>query len=172
MNHSLLLLIVAYALLAFLLLFLCVWTRWHVAVKIGLVALVTVAYFVAYEGWQESQGWPAQVQLPQRFVLLAVVTEEPSSELGHKGNIYLWVNALKNNKPAAQPRAYRLPYDKDLHSLFNDAMKKNRQGNSQMGTLEPPSGPRGKGFSWLMPGPGDKPKIKISDLPRPQLPEK
>ncbi len=170
MNHSLLLLSVAYALLAFLLLCLCVWTRWHIALKIGLVSLVTVFYFIAYDGWLGSQGWPAEDALPKRFVLLAMVVEEPNKERESKGNIFIWVNALEANRPAAEPRSYRLPYDKDLHSLFGEAMKKSRQGISQMGTTEPKAGP--KGFSWLRPPGNDKLTIKISDLPRPQLPEK
>ena len=81
----------------------------------------------------------------------------------------MWVNALENGKPSAQPRAYRLPYAKDLHALLNEGMKKVRQGVSQMGTAEPKTGP--KGFSWLRPG-SDEQNVKIRDLPVPQLPEK
>ena len=100
-------------------------------------------------------------------VLLAAVIEEPSAK--SKGALYVWVNELKDGKPAAVPRAYRLPYSKDLHSLLNEGMKKVRQGISQMGTAEPKTGP--KGFAWLRPG-SDEQNVKIRDLPVPQLPEK
>ena len=76
---------------------------------------------------------------------------------------------MPTGKPSALPRAYRLPYAKDLHAMLNEGMKKSRQGVSQMGTTEPKAGP--KGFSWLRPG-SDEQVVKIRDLPAPQLPEK
>lgn len=170
MSASLLTLTAVYVLLAFLLLCLCLWTRWSVWLKMALVGVVTVFYFLAYDGVHGVLGWPAEEALPKRFVLLALVVDEPNKEKGNKGSLFIWVNGLEDNRPVAEPRAYRLPYEKDLHSLFNEAMKKNRQGISQMGTTEPKSGP--KGFSWLRPPGNDKLTIKISDLPRPQLPEK
>lgn len=170
MSASLLVLTATYALLAFLLLCLCFWTRWAVWLKIGLVLVVTAFYFLAYDSVHGVLGWPAEEALPKRFVLLAVVVDEPSKERGSKGSLFLWVNGIEDNRPVAEPRSYRLPYEKDMHSLFNEAMKKNRQGISQMGTTEPKTGP--KGFSWLRPPGNDKLTIKISDLPRPQLPEK
>ena len=69
----------------------------------------------------------------------------------------------------AQPRAFRLPYTKDLHALLNEGMKKVRQGVSQMGSSEPKAGKRDA--SWLRPG-SDEQVVKIRDLPAPQLPEK
>ena len=57
----------------------------------------------------------------------------------------------------------------DLHALLGEAMKKVRQGVSQLGTAEPKRGP--KGLSWLRPG-SDEQNVKIRDLPAPQLPEK
>jgi hypothetical protein len=81
----------------------------------------------------------------------------------------VWLNAIEGGKPVAQPRAFKLPYSKDLHALLNEGMKKSRQGVSQMGTAEPKRGK--KGLSWLRPG-SDEQEIKIRDLPAPQLPEK
>ena len=74
-------------------------------------------------------------------MLLAAVIEEPGAK--SNGALYVWVNELKDGKPAAQPRAYRLPYyQKDLHALLDEGMKKVRQGISQMGSTEPKTGPR------------------------------
>jgi hypothetical protein len=81
----------------------------------------------------------------------------------------VWVNALQDGKPSPQPRAYRLPYAKDLHALLNEGMKKARQGVSQIGTAEPKVGR--KGLSWLRPS-SDEQVVKIADLAVPQLPEK
>ncbi len=143
------------------------WSRWPAWLKGLLVLSVTGFYFYADDALHGLAGLPTRDALPERFVLLAAVIEEPGAK--NKGSLYVWVNELKDGKPAAQPRAYRLPYQKDLHALLNEGMKKVRQGISQMGTAEPKTGP--KGFSWLRPG-SDEQAVKIRDLPVPQLPEK
>jgi hypothetical protein len=155
---------VALAALAALALVASSWPRWAKAL---LVAGVTGLYFVAAEVLDDTWGWPSRSALPARFVLLAVVVEEPGKTT--QGALHVWVNGLKDGKLVRQPRAYRLPYTKDLHALLEEGMKKVRQGVSQLGTAEPKSGPRG--FSWLRPG-SDEQDIKIRDLPVPQLPEK
>lgn len=143
------------------------WSRWPVWLKGLLVIAVTGFYFYADDALHGIAGLPSRDTLPERFVLLAAVIEEPNAK--SKGSLYVWVNELKDGKPATQPRAYRLPYQKDLHALLNEGMKKVRQGISQMGTAEPKTGP--KGFAWLRPG-SDEQAVKIRDLPVPQLPEK
>lgn len=143
------------------------WSGWPAWLKALLVIGVTGFYFYADDQVHGLAGWPSRDALPERFVLLAAVIEEPNTKT--KGALYVWVNELKDGKPSAQPRAYQLPYAKDLHALLNEGMKKVRQGISQMGTAEPKAGP--KGFSWLRPG-SDEQNVKIRDLPVPQLPEK
>jgi hypothetical protein len=140
------------------------WPRWAKAL---LVLGVTGLYFGADHALNDTWGWPSRAGLPERFVLLAAVIEEPTKQ--RPGALYVWLNAMENGKPAAQPRAFRLAYSKDLHALLDEGMKKVRQGVSQMGTSEPKRGP--KGVSWLRPG-NDEQEVKIRDLPAPQLPEK
>ncbi len=144
-----------------------VWSRWPGWLKGLLVLGVSAFYFYADDVVHSLSGWPSADAMPERWVLLAAVIEEPSAKA--KGALFLWVNAIENGKPLPQPRAFRLPYTKDLHALLNEGMKKNRQGVSQMGTAEPKPGPRG--MSWLRPG-SDEQVVKIRDLPNPQLPEK
>ena len=57
----------------------------------------------------------------------------------------------------------------NLHALLNDALRKIREGVSQLGTLDPKRGR--PGLSWLRPG-SDEQVIKLRDMPKPQLPEK
>lgn len=159
--------VLASALLALLCALALLWSRWPGWLKGLLVVGVTAFFFFAEDTVHELTGWPSADTLPERFVLLAAVIEEPGTKTA--GALYVWVNALEDGKPAAQPRAYRLPYAKDLHALLNEGLKKVRQGVSQMGTAEPKAGP--KGFSWLRPG-SDEQVVKIRDLPVPQLPEK
>jgi hypothetical protein len=157
----------AYIALVFLVGLACLASAWPRALKAALVLATVGLYFYAEHGLDDVWGSPSRAALPERFVLLAAVIEEPSKT--KPGALFVWVNALENGKPLAEPRAYRLPYTKDLHSLLNEGMKKVRQGVSQMGTAEPKRGP--KGFSWLRPG-SDEQEVKIRDLPVPQLPEK
>ena len=157
----------AFVALAFLLLLALVASAWPVWSKALLVVAVTALYFGAERSLVDVWGWPARQALPERFVLLALVVEEPGKQ--REGALYVWVNALENGKPLKQPRAYVLPYSKDLHSLFDEGMKKVRQGITQMGTATPKVGTRG--LSWLRPGAVDQ-DVKIRDLPLPQLPEK
>jgi hypothetical protein len=140
------------------------WPRWA---KGAVVAGVTALYFVADAALAGVWGWPSRQALPERFVLLAAVIEEPTKTA--PGALFVWVNAMDNGKLARQPRAYKLPYSKDLHALVDEGLKKVRQGVTQMGTAEPKSGP--KGFSWLRPG-SEEQNVKIRDMPVPQLPEK
>jgi len=158
---------IAAAALAFLCLLALLWSRWPRWLKALLVVGVSGFYFLADDLSHRMWGWPAADPLPERWVLLAAVIEEPSANT--PGALFIWANALDNGRPAAEPRAYRLPYAKDLHALLDEGMKKVRQGVSQMGTAEPKAGR--KGLSWLRPG-RDEQVVRIRDLPAPQLPEK
>ena len=155
------------ALLAFLCLLALLWSRWPAWLKGLLVIAVTGFYFYADDALHGLAGLPSRDALPERFVLLAAVIEEPTSKSA--GALYVWVQALENGKPSKAPRAYQLPYAKDLHALLNEGIKKSRQGVSQLGTAEPKAGK--KGLNWLRPG-NDEQAVKIRDLPSPQLPEK
>ena len=159
--------VLSLAALAFLCALALLWSRWPAWLKGLLVVGVTVFYFHAYSVIGTVWGWPSTDALPERFVLLAAVIEEPGAKT--PGALFVWVNALENGKPSAQPRAYRLPYAKDLHALLNEGMKKAREGVSQLGTTEPKVGRNG--LSWLRPG-SDEQVVKLRDLPSPQLPEK
>lgn len=169
-SSQLLWLVLVYALLAFLLLCLLLATRWHWGVKLVAVLLVSGFYALAHHTLQGIAGWPSDDALPARFVLLSAVFDEPSPGRGHPGSIYIWVNPMKDNQPLAMPRVHRLPYEKDLHRILGDGLRKARDGNTQMGTTEPERGP--SGFAWLRPAGSDRLQIKLSDLPRAQLPEK
>jgi hypothetical protein len=159
--------VLSFVLLAALAVLALIWSHWPRWLKALLVAAVAVFYFWADDAVHQMWGWPSADALPERFVLLAAVIEEPNNKTS--GALFVWVQALENGKPVRAPRAYQLPYAKDLHALLNEGIKKSRQGVTQMGTTEPKVGKRG--LSWLRPG-SDEQVVKIRDLPVPQLPEK
>lgn len=144
-----------------------VWSRWPIWAKALLVVSVTGMYFAADRALDSLSGWPSSTTLPARFALLAVVTEEPRAD--REGALYVWLQPIENGKTTSAPRAFRLPYSRDLHSLLGESMKKTRQGVTQVGTAEPKAGP--KGYSWLRPGSNEQ-NIKVRDIAIPQLPEK
>lgn len=168
--HQLLMLIIAYTMLGFLILCLCLATRWAWWVKAAMVTLVSGFYIFSHQALQGISGWPTEDKLPERFVLLAAVFDEPAPQRHHDGAIYIWLNPMKDNEPLDMPRSYKLPYAKDLHEILGDGIKKARDGNTQMGSTEPKRGPAG--FAWLRPAGNDQLQIKLSDLPRAQLPGK
>ena len=155
------------ALLAALSVLALLWSRWPAWMKALLVVGVTAFYFAAYEAVLAIWGLPSHEPLPARFVLLAANIEEPTPR--GSGALYLWVTALEDGKPAPQPRAYQIAYTKDLHAKLNDAVKKTRQGVSQMGSTNPKRAAHS--FLWLRSS-NDELDIQIRDLPVPQLPEK
>jgi hypothetical protein len=161
---------VLYMLLCGLLLVLCLATRWSVWVKAMGVVLVSGFYVLANQTLTQVSGWPTEDLLPPKFVFLSAVFDEPSPVNGKEGAIFVWLHPVENGKLVAMPRAYRLPYQKDLRGILEDGMKKARGGNVQMGSTEPR---RGKaGTTWLRQVANEDLTIKLSDVPRAQLPEK
>lgn len=161
---------VLYALLAFLLLVLCLATRWPVWVKLAGIALVSAFYLLAQPALTAVSGWPSGDRLPAQFVFLSAVFDEPIPAKGHDGAIHLWVHPLEGGKLVEMPRAYRLAYQKDLRGILEDGLKKARDGNAQLGSAQPKRGPAGS--SWLRPAGNEDLDIRLSDVPRAQLPEK
>ena len=160
---------IGFAILAFLLLCICLYGSITKKTKLLLVVLTSIAYFVSFDALKMTQGWATADSIPPRFVLLAAVIEEPVKDKT-KGEIFVWLQELVDNKPQGEPRAFRFPYEKGLHSLFEDGMRKIRNGNSQIGSLEPLRGPNSN--NWLRSGGDEPPKVRLGDLPAPQLPEK
>ena len=81
------------------------WSRWPAWLKGMLVVGVTVFYFFAEHLVHQMWGWPSSDALPERFVLLAAVIEEPTAKSA--GALYVWVNAMEDGKtlPSRAPIA-------------------------------------------------------------------
>lgn len=164
-------LVTAYVLLAALLasvLLLSNLARW---VKAAAVVIVTLFYFVTYHSVFGLMGWPTSVALPEKIIVLASYTLEPDKESGEDGLIYIWADAIIDARPAGVPRAYRLPYNTELHASLEDARKKSRSGQFQIavsGTGEKrPQTPTGTSGLFAA-----SQEIEFLDLPDPKLPEK
>jgi len=159
--------VLSFAALLFLALLALLWSRWPPWLKGLLVLGVTVFYFYASSIVNDIWGWPSNDALPERFVLLAVMVDEPNAK--HAGGLYVWVSTLQDGHAGAQPRAFRLPYTKEMHLQLNEGTQKIRAGISQMGIAEPRDAR--SGVQWMRSG-NEAQVIKLRDLPGPQLPEK
>jgi len=171
MNEIIVGLSIAYVFLTTLLLLVLIYSRLHHFLKLLLLIAAIGFYAISYEGWKKIEGWPARVMLPEKFLLHFVVIEEPDDELGSNGNIFMWLSDLYGDQPATMPRAYQLPYSREMHGKLDEAMQQQRNGNLQLGILRPSSqSPESNvnnnklGQHYL--------DLEFSKVPDPALPEK
>lgn len=170
MTNSSLMLTFLYVTVAVLLLVLCLATAWKRWIKISMIVVVTMTYFIANHTFEDMLGWPTPRMLPEKFAIVSAVIEEPNKERGIEGAIYLWVTPLDSSRPSTKPRAYKLPYLKENHSQLSEAQRKARQGIRQIGVVERAGG--GTGSAWFKVNADNKLKLRVSDAPVTRLPEK
>ena len=164
-------LIIAYVLLAALLVLVLLYGRLHYIFKLLLVIIVAALYLVSYQGWKQVKGWPSRTVLPDSFLLHASVIDEPDQQRGTKGQIFIWASTLRGSFPATEPRAYEIPYDQEIHSSLEDALRDMRNGNVQLGAKKISGGEIKK--SQYRDGVGDESyQLEFKVLPDPALPEK
>ncbi|MFK4750877.1 MULTISPECIES: hypothetical protein [Oceanospirillaceae] len=171
MTETMLLLLLAYTALVALLVLALISSRWPVVAKLVLVVLASGLYWGSYLGWKDTQGWPASVELPDKFLLHFAVIEEPDDSSGAPGAIFLWLTDLYDDQLAAEPRAYRLPYNQELHARVESAMRRAKAGNLQLGLKAGGDDlPEVKRFRNQL---GDRPlELEFVPVPDPSLPEK
>src|SRR5260370_17894537 len=136
---------ISYVVVAVLLLSLNLASRWHWGIKASAIAVTTVFVGVSYASIAGLTGWPSEGRLPGYFQLDWATVAEPDKLNGSPGSIYLWLETLdENNVPAGTPRAFRVPYSRDLADRIARAKERIEQGMDQAGTareLDVPEGP-------------------------------
>ena len=181
----------SYVVIAVLLLSLNLGSRWQWGIKATAIAITTAFFGVSYASISGLIGWPSEARVPQRFQLHWATVVEPDKLNGLPGSIYLWVEALdENNMLAGTPRAFRVPYSRELADRIGRAKERIEQGTDQLGTArdldvpesEPDADRRLAGAPPRQnePGsPGDPtafiqhmPSIEFEDMPPPPLPPK
>lgn len=165
-------LVAAYIIIGLLLLSINLYSKWSWPVKVATIVVTSVFYLVTYFSIPPLLGWPTTQLLPERFRLLAVHIQEPNKTLNLDGEIYLWISevgARANNKP----RAFRLPYDEEMHAKAVEASTKLRKGLPQLGEIvEEDEAMRGAAPKDLLEGGQKSMKVDFYDLPDPLFPEK
>jgi hypothetical protein len=129
MTAAVLALVIAYLLLATLLLSLNLCSAWRWGVKASAI-LVTGSFFVlTFLAIQAMLGWPTEAEPPARFQLHAALVQEPERRTGLQGGIYLWLSPRGGDgAPAGLPRAHALPYSRALHEAVARAKARLEEG--------------------------------------------
>lgn len=130
---------IAYTLLAALL---C----WHIISAKGgkwlkvIVFVVTLGFsFMIWRALSSYQGWPTAAETPEKALLIQAIVREPDEKAGDQGAIYLWLLPLSdevNDIPSlleypgirGEPRAYKMPYSREMHEGVNRAQGMMRAG--------------------------------------------
>jgi hypothetical protein len=181
----------SYVVIAVLLLSLNIASRWHWRVKAAAIAVTTLFFGISYASIAGLVGWPSEARVPEHFQLHWATVVEPDKLNGLPGSIYLWLESLdENNMPAGTPRAFRVPYSRELADRIGHAKERIEQGMDQAGTSRDLSVPEGSpdedrrlaGNPPRQNEPGSAgdptafiqqvPAIEFEDMPPPVLPPK
>lgn len=125
--------IVAYVLIAILLLSINLYSNWSWRIKAATTVVTSIFYIICYLSFPPLLGWPTAQVIPSHFRLLASEVRQPDKTSGEQGIIYLWLDTVENDTSYHPPRAYKLPYSKPLHNSVIIAQSKINRGISQLG---------------------------------------
>ena len=129
-------LLIAFVLLAMLLLSLNLYSNWSWPVKASAIVLVSLFYLISYFSFPPLLGWPTKDNnLPERFRLIAAHVQEPDKIAGTDGAIYLWLSDMSSGKNSKVPRAYELTFTSDLHKKVVEAKAKLNKKLPQLGEI-------------------------------------
>ena len=136
MMSSLLTLGLAYALVAALLLALCMTLEGKRSLKVGLVVLVSAFYSVTWLGHQSMLGWATSEDMPEAFRVLVRTMDAPQKVTKDAGGIFFWVRELDEaGIPQGPPRAYHVPFTEQAAEEAQAALGKMEEGDVMNGTL-------------------------------------
>jgi hypothetical protein len=136
-------------------------------------------------------GWPSETRVPEHFQLHWATVVEPDKLNGLPGTIFLWLERLdENNMLAGTPRAFRVPYSRELADRIGRAKERIEHGQDQAGTARDLDAPENspdedRRLAGAPPrqdqpsSAGDPaafiermPSIEFEDMPSPKLPPK
>jgi len=141
-------LVVAFILLATVTGWNTVRTKGWLGLKFVSIGILIWYGFVVYFTIPQIMGWPTEKDLPANSKIVSVRIVEPSND--DKGAMYFWLSQNPDHKRDAmnllrpdkfliytggiQPRAYKIPYDRELHKKLLETQKeqKRQKGSSMM----------------------------------------
>lgn len=109
--------------------------RVHWLAKIVAIVVVLSFNFLAWSSADSGRGWAVASSLPEHAQFIACQVIEPDAHTA--GAIYVWLapldfhhGVLSYRPQGAEPRAYRVAYDRSLHEACQSAAKARAMGIS------------------------------------------
>jgi hypothetical protein len=125
----------SYLALAVLLLSLNLRSHWRWPVKAGAIALSLGFLVVGFLALEALLGWPSAAAPPAKFQLHAALVDEPDRLGSSRGAIYLWLSPRDaEGRTGGPPRAFALPYSRELHEKAARAQARLQDGRQVEGT--------------------------------------
>jgi hypothetical protein len=115
--------------------------------KLALIVAVPAFGLFVWGSMDSLLGWPTPVPPPPKALMLWGAIQEPGSAgKGDPGRIFLWLvpadgSSREVDLPMGTPRAYVLPYTREMHKLVQSARERIKAGKQVV--LE--HGKRGRG---------------------------
>lgn len=123
---------IAFILIATIGLWLMIYSKGHWLFKMSYIAVCLYFGIMTWASLSELSGWPSNSTLPEKFMVGAVLVQDPMPTKKDPGAIYLWLIEIDQNneakksdtfillspfvskKRAIEPRAYRLPFTEQM----------------------------------------------------------
>ena len=134
---------IAFVIISAIVLWFSIRTPGQIIIKAMLIPATVWYGLVLYYSVPNLMGWPISQSIPDNSQVLAIRIKEPDPKQNDPGAIYFWVNikpdskspeqtvkALLNPKSVfsynsrTQPRAYQLPYSREMHKAIVEAQRK------------------------------------------------
>jgi len=153
--------------------------RWPLKVLLtGFLAFYSLETITALKSYK---GWPADERMPQRSLLISASLREPNPPKNDPGAIFLWVIPLGMDDPSpfaydpisGEPRAYRIPYSKQMRDQVAAAMKAMQENGRPILIERDGTGDAdGDGTGNPTGYDDDNTGLRMRELPPPALPPK
>jgi hypothetical protein len=154
---------VGFVLLGALLLWLVIGGRGAWWVKFGAIAVTSAFTFAVWGALDSFSGWATDENPPAHALLVGSTVDEPRA-------IYVWLVApfkgsvLEYQPSRGEPRAYRLPYSRELHEQIDRGNTLARQGRPvELASREAAAGTPGRRTRFV---------VRAYRLPPQSLPRK
>ncbi len=138
---------------------------WRWPIKASAIALSVAVLVLGFRSVEAMLGWPTEATPPPRFQLHAAIIDEPDRLTSSQGAIYLWLSPRDDDgRPSGPPRAFALPYSRELHEQAVRAQARLQDGAAVEGVAGRPRDDSRPGGRSL--------QVELFEAPPVQLPPK
>lgn len=101
--------------------------------KLTAIIIVPLFSFMMWNALLSFTGWPADTAIPDRMMLTGSIIVEPTQD--NPGSIYIWgISPVEHDgfldykAEENEPRAYKVPYTRELHKQIQRARELQQSG--------------------------------------------